>query len=140
LTGFFAEGVAAHSLFGVVHLRHDGGKGYNIGVSGIGNTYRIPPPSPPDSISVNSTHLVIVSYDFVEGARNDVVNLWVDPPVNTFGKTEPKPSATVKLELEARNVECIFIQQHSSRNTPGVEMDEMRVGTTWASVTAAARK
>lgn len=85
--------------------------------------------------SPGSTHLIVAAYSFVPGAANDVVKLWVDPPLASFGGTEPPPSAiatTTSGDLAA--ISQLFLWQRDSTNPP-LDLDELIVATAWAEVT-----
>lgn len=83
-----------------------------------------------------STHLLVVKYTFVAGAGNDVVELFVDPVPGS-----PEPAATITATdadaSEPANLSGVGIRQGTAANAPTQQVDGIRVGTTWASVTAA---
>jgi hypothetical protein len=85
----------------------------------------------------NTPILVVASYSIVSGASNDVVKMWVNP---NLGTTEPTANYTVTNNgtADLANLNRVFIRQDSATATPFVEMDEMRIGSTWADVTPAA--
>jgi hypothetical protein len=98
-------------------------------------------------LAVGSTVFLVASYESVAGANNDIVKMWINPSANTFGVAEdmlpaetlispvpPNPGAGADLSTVATFV---------LRNNPNIyqntnwQFDELRVGTTWASVTTA---
>jgi hypothetical protein len=128
----FSEG--STTTFGAtVWLRSDGA-GYDIGINPkttATNTAWTSGTTP-----LNSTVLVVVSYQMVAGTLNDVVRLWVNP---VPGGAEPTvtASATNGVASDLVNINRILIRQDGTTATPSIEMDEFRIGTTWASVTPA---
>jgi hypothetical protein len=90
--------------------------------------------------TLNSTVFVVVSYEFVTNTGNDIVNIWVNPSSSTFGgATAPAASATATnlTGTDLTGIYQVFIRQDSDTETPTMEMDELRIGTSWADVTPA---
>ncbi|HAP34694.1 MAG TPA: hypothetical protein DCQ28_01675 [Bacteroidetes bacterium] len=86
--------------------------------------------------SLNTTYLIVVSYEIVPGDTNDVVNMWINPDVSTFGGTEPAPTLTATNTLtDLTGLSRFNIRQNSTTGTPFIEIDELRIATTWADVT-----
>lgn len=88
--------------------------------------------------SLNTTYLIVASYKFIDGATNDSSYLWINPDASTFGKTQPAPTlGTVNNTTDLTGLMRFFVRQDLANTTPFVEMDELRIGTTWAQVTSA---
>jgi hypothetical protein len=88
--------------------------------------------------SINTTYLIVASYKFIDGTTNDSSYLWINPDASSFGKTEPAPTlGTVNNTADLTGVARFFIRQDLANTTPFIEMDELRIGTTWAEVTRA---
>jgi hypothetical protein len=88
------------------------------------------------TLSVGSTYLVVLSYNFVPGANNDSVSLWIDPSSSTFGNaTAPTPTGIRSQSSMSDPVSSIDRFIWTSANT-NVVVDELRIGTTWADVTS----
>ena len=91
-------------------------------------------------VNESQTFFVVVRQHIIPGAQNDVYDLWINPPANTFFTNEtdvPLPDATVGA-LTTDGTE------DSSGTGPGrfvvasganANFDEFRVGGTWADVT-----
>lgn len=90
--------------------------------------------------AAGQTVFVVGAYEIIAGANNDKAYMWINPDVNSFGAgLAPAPTLTsapggtvadssaVILSFSLRNVNTV--------GNPGVEFDELRVGTTWADVT-----
>jgi hypothetical protein len=83
--------------------------------------------------SINTTVFVVISYQIVSGSTNDVVKMWINP---TPGQTEPAATLSATNGLtDLANLNRILIRQDGASATPNIEMDELRIGTTWADVT-----
>lgn len=89
------------------------------------------------------TVFVVAAYEFIAGATNDRVSMWINPDALTFGaNTPPTPTITSQpfgsvadsfastIAFNIRNVNTV--------GNPTVRFDELRVGTDWASVTPSA--
>lgn len=79
---------------------------------------------------------IVVSYDFVTGATNDTSRLWINP---TLGATTP-PTADLTATAIGTDLAAagrINLRQPSDNSGMSLEVDEIRAGTTWASVTPA---
>lgn len=81
-------------------------------------------------LTFGTTYLVVVKYD--TAASPTVVTLWVNP--SNLGATEPSSTVTNNSGTTAfATTASIFLRNNGT--TPKVEIDEVRVGTTWAEVT-----
>lgn len=109
------------------------GTSFDLGISA-----RITSPVSWSSIkALDSTYLIVASYQFVDGTTNDVCNMWINPDPATFGAATP-PTATLTSTnntTDLTGVARVQIRQDAVEKTPFIQMDEIRIGTTWASVT-----
>ncbi len=109
------------------------GANYNVGISAgsvIGNLNWAT-----NTLVVGTTYLVVVSHQLVAGTSNDVSKVWIDP---TIGGAEPAFNATSTnlTGSDLASIQRIFLRQSSTTETPQtLIIDEIRVGTTWSSVT-----
>ena len=127
----FNEGTGSN-FGGTVWLRSDGA-GFDVGIN--------PRTTAANTVwstgtqSINTTLFVVVSYQIVAGSSNDIVNLWINP---TPGSSMPAVTLTATNSgTDLANLNRILLRQDGTTSTPFVEMDELRVGTTWADVTPA---
>lgn len=87
-----------------------------------------------DEFELGKTYLVVMSYEFKESTKNDVVQLWVNPAV---ASTEPKPNAAINSAThtgaDMKSFQAIELRQGSSATKVGPEVivDAIRVGTAW---------
>ncbi len=90
----------------------------------------------PGDLTTNTNYFLVTSYELVSGAGNDVAQLWLNP---SLGGTMPAADATVTNTggADLSSVEKFLFRQATNTTTPGVQIDEVRVGNTWADVTPA---
>ncbi|MDY5966173.1 MAG: choice-of-anchor J domain-containing protein, partial [Sodaliphilus sp.] len=87
-----------------------------------------------EEFELGKTYLVVMSYEFKEGTKNDVVQLWVNPAV---ASTEPQPNAAINSAThtgaDMKSFQAIELRQGSSATKAGPEVivDAIRVGTAW---------
>ena len=87
-----------------------------------------------EEFELGKTYLVVMSYEFKTGDKNDVVQLWVNPAVTS---TEPKPNAAINSAThtgaDMKSFQAIELRQGSSATKVGPEVivDAIRVGTAW---------
>ena len=87
-----------------------------------------------EEFELGKTYLVVMSYEFKTGDKNDVVQLWVNPAV---ASTEPKPNAAINSAThtgaDMKSFQAIELRQGSSSTKVGPEVivDAIRVGTAW---------
>lgn len=87
-----------------------------------------------EEFELGKTYLVVMSYEFKEGTKNDVVQLWVNPAV---ASTEPQPNAAINSAThtgaDMKSFQAIKLRQGSSATKVGPEVivDAIRVGTAW---------
>lgn len=83
------------------------------------------------SQNLNSVVLVVLSYNVDTG----VINGWINPSSADFGAgSAPTPDFT-DTDGSPAAIDRLLLRQDSNGETPNMIMDELRVGTTWASVT-----
>ena len=83
-----------------------------------------------DSIySTGTTYLVVVAYQFVDGATNDLVKLWVNPDLSG---PEPTPLLTKDDPLNTDIIIGSFaFRQGPSTASPYLKLDGLIIGTSW---------
>src|SRR4029450_8736330 len=86
-------------------------------------------------LSPGTTYLVVVSYQFNGGASNDVAKVWINPVIGGAEPTQDAISTNIGV-TDATSIQRFFIRQDAANATAGsLAVAELRVGTTWASVT-----
>jgi hypothetical protein len=82
------------------------------------------------SYPYNTTILLVLKYQFVEGASNDVVSLFVNPVISA---TEPTPTLTsTSVITDPANIGSIALRQGGNSSSPVVKIDGIRVTDSWA--------
>ncbi len=86
------------------------------------------------SYQTGETYFVVVGYMFVDGLANDMVDLWINPVV---GAAQTAPLLfDAHTGTDFTSIDNFFFRQDSDGETPaGLQIDQLRVGTTWESVT-----
>jgi hypothetical protein len=80
----------------------------------------------------------VAKYTFGAGAGDDTVALWVNPATNSFNGTEPAASIAATNTgntTDPAQLQYVFVRANSSTTSGVNEVDDIRVGTTWADVT-----
>lgn len=132
--GYFANLMQAGStsVFGAcvwTRLSTTAGK-YNIGISTRSNsavTWLATDFDP------GVSYFVVSAYVFNGGSNDDVAKIWLN--TTAIGGAEPAEDAVAAAGSDMTSVERFLLRQANTTGTPFIEMDEIRVGTTWASVT-----
>ncbi len=131
-TGFIQDNNTS-SFGGAVWTRASTTAGkYNIGISTRSNSAVSWLAA---DLDPGTSYFVVRAYDFMSGTGDDVARIWLNP---VPGNPEPTAGATAIAGADMANIGRAFIRQDNTTNTPFVEMDELRVGTDWASVTPGA--
>jgi hypothetical protein len=123
-------GTSISSLFGrVAATTSNSGANYRLSISNT-STGTLTYTENPVDLNFGTTYLVVVKYD--RAASPTVATLWVNPsslggiePVSTLTNNSGTATVTAFASIALRN----------SSATPKAEIDEIRVGETWASVT-----
>jgi pectate lyase len=77
-----------------------------------------------------TTYLIVAKYEWVEGAGNDRVTVWVNP--ENLGGTDDSGN---KVFTSAGNDGTANVGRLYINRGPTLDLDELRIGTTWAAVT-----
>jgi len=127
------SGSSVSTFFARLHIRKgSSGNTVQIGVANRGAASSVQPTFSTNNLAVNQTHFVVVKYDIGSGAAS----LWVNPTTNFGAATEAGGALTNTAGTTSiSQAASICIRQGTS--TGNIEIDEIRVGQTWASVTPA---
>jgi hypothetical protein len=98
----------------------------------------------PVKYAINTPIFIVSEYEiigtYVAGTPNDKSAMWINPDPLTFENSAP-PLATITGDLTGSGINDInplnrfYLKQDAVTSTPFVEIDEIRIGLTWASVT-----
>lgn len=129
----FMLGSSGSTFGNTIWVRTNGLGGFNLGINKgttAANTVYAS-----DNLSLSNTYFIVSSYEFVSGTLNDIANLWVNPDSSTFGAGSA-PSVSAFATNSGGDVANISVfQLRGANGSPGGVMDELRIGTDWASVT-----
>jgi len=103
---------------------------FDIGFGNMSST----PPTTSGTFNVGDDIFVVMSYD----VDNGEVDLWVNPSSSDFGGTAPTATITGTDASPATSISKFILRQDSPGETPFIQFDELRIGTTWSDVTPAA--
>ena len=82
-----------------------------------------------------NTYLIVLAYKFLAGSSsNDEVDLWVDPIPLGNASSIPTPTLVTTNGSDAASLQSVYFMAPSSQGLALFYLDELRVGTDWASV------
>jgi autotransporter-associated beta strand protein len=85
------------------------------------------------------TIFVVGSYTFGPDTGDDTSKMWINPAPATFGAgTAPAPTLTTIAGTDLANISSFMWRQGNLAVPKGVTVDDLRMDTTWAQVTAPA--
>lgn len=128
--GYFAGfGANSTNFSTTVWTRATAGGGFNIGLQNSTSTTGI---QWSDEYALNATLFIVGSFNI----DTDVASLWVNPSSTSFGAVEaPSVTFSAAAGTTRTSLDRFFLRQDSASETPDMIVDEIRVGTSWASVT-----
>ncbi len=118
--GYFMHLIQTGTTFAARVFAQPSGGGMNVGVSNSSTA----PTYNPTVLALNSTHLIVVKFDFTTGFSY----IWLNPPM---GGAEPTPDQTSATSVTF-SAGAVALRQYSA--TQNFVVDGIRVGTTWADV------
>ena len=75
---------------------------------------------------------IVIAYDL----DNDELKMWVVPPATSFGTNTPPAADVTDTGATSATINRFILRQDSTSETPAMDFDELRIGTSWAEVTA----
>jgi hypothetical protein len=105
----------------------DPGTTFDIGYGSLSSN----PPVTPGTYNVGDEIFVVMSYDTSTGDAS----VWINPNSGDFGGSAPATSLTENDAFTPFFIGQFFLRQDSTGETPFVQFDELRIGTSWAYVT-----
>lgn len=84
-------------------------------------------------LQVGQTYFVVVGYTFGENASDDMADLWIDPVVGGIQTTPDVMDVHTGTDLGS--ISRFFFRQDDPDETGAIQIDALRVGTTWEDVT-----
>lgn len=158
------DGLTANSATsaGALTIHADAsGTGYNLGVAVRDAPAAATRVFDTTAYGTSDTLLVVVKYVIGSGNKDDGAYLYINPPSSSFGGTEPASATVSSLSANAASeydyfynnttgVQLVdsggvtvnslrsFFLRNNSVEPMNIQIDDVRVGTTWADVTPAA--
>ncbi len=80
-------------------------------------------------LTYNTNYLIVVEYVFKEGAKNDSVNLWVNPTKSSTTPTLVCDTALANAKNDMTKIAGVFLRQNN--NGSKLSIDEIKVATSW---------
>ena len=133
--GYFFGFIEANStsVFGATvwtRLSATAGK-YNIGIASRTTAANVS--WLPNDLDPGTNYFITTAFDIISGTGNDVARIWLNSAA--LGAAEPTANATAVPGTDPLSIGRVLLRQDNATNTPFIEVDEVRVGTTWESVT-----
>ncbi|SNR17657.1 T9SS type A sorting domain-containing protein [Tenacibaculum jejuense] len=89
------------------------------------------PPFTTSTYNLGDVLFIVMAYDL----DNEVVSLWINPDSATFEGAAPTPDLGGNDPSAPSFINTFILRQDSTNETPTIEIDELRIATTWAEVT-----
>jgi len=90
----------------------------------------------PGTYTTGTNYTVVVAYTFGAGASDDTTKLWVNP---TAGDEATPLITDTHTGTDLSSIVSFFLRQDSVTETPSVEVDNLKVSTTFADVLSNSR-
>ncbi len=137
----FAGLSSATSTVGAsVYFKWDGIEGSNkflIGTAVRGASASVPVYTA-STYDINKPILIVGCYEIVDGLLNDKTYMWINPSADDLGLSS-SPMAILTAEggaaSDLTSLGYFYIRQDAATLTPYINMDELRIGLSWADVT-----
>ena len=128
------------AISGRLILKPVGTTGYQVGAgkaSGTASSFAFTPVETP--FALNENVLIVGRYTFNTGSTtDDVFDMWVNPSSATFADNALEPAPTISSTTlgDGGQIATFILRQTDNVVPAGIQMDELRVDTTWAHVTS----
>ncbi len=131
----FSDTLGNTELMGINLLKNEasirlGVVKYSSSVSASSSAFFTSDPGANLSVDGSTTYLVVAKYEWVEGITNDVVTLWVNPTALGGGEASGNKISTSSGEDGIGGAGRLTLCRGAN-----VNIDELRIGQTWADVT-----
>jgi len=120
------------NFFGKVFMAESGGSWY-FGVSKLASTGPVLSANP---LVIGSTYLLVLKYEILEGSGNDNVSLYILD--GEIPSAEPTSPTIIASDLTATDFNPGGIALRQFNSSQNVQVDGIRIGTTWADAVTAA--
>lgn len=134
--GYFAAfGSSSSNLGGTLWSKRIDDTSFNLGIEVRTATGATNTSFDTTAYVTGQTYFIVVGYTFGAAASDDTVSLWVNP---TVGAAQPAATITdpqTAAGTDLASISTFLLRQDSTTETPALQIDELRIGTTWVQVT-----
>jgi hypothetical protein len=102
------------------------GTGYVLGISKTATA----PVSWSSAFTVATSHLIVLGYEIKTGSSNDIVSLWIDPPITTIQPGADFSTSTGSDFGGGSSIDGFMLRQ--ATGTPNVSIDNIGISTSWS--------
>ena len=88
----------------------------------------------PAIYALNTTYLIVLKYDIIADATNDVASIFINPPLNAAIPTTGWLSNTDVAGTDLANIGSIALRQGGAQTAAALKLDGVRVGTSWSDI------
>ncbi|HLG33024.1 MAG TPA: hypothetical protein VI362_08265, partial [Ignavibacteriaceae bacterium] len=81
-------------------------------------------------LNIGTTYLIVMSYQVITGTVNDIVSLWINPPVDG---SQPVADLNQTAGIDLAEVARFAVRQ-GFNTTPNASIDGIRVATDWSEI------
>jgi hypothetical protein len=89
------------------------------------------------SYALNTTYLIVLKFEIVSGATNDVSAIYINPPLNAPIPASGWISNTDASGTDLTNLGSVALRQ-AGTNGPALKLDGIRISTDWEDIVGAA--
>jgi len=86
------------------------------------------------NFDLNTTYLIVLRYEILEGASNDVASIFVNPTLNAPLPTSGWITNTDAASTDVAQLGSVALRQGSSASAAALFLDGIRVSTNWADI------
>ncbi len=126
-TGFLPLTGTSNFMGRILIRKGTAGNTYQLGIRGNANSTST---FSAKDLDVNTTHLVVFAYTFLNGTANDSTLLWINPDLTN----QPVYDAGSKMVgSDATDISRVFLRQ-GNLGTPNAKIDGIHVGLGWSDI------
>jgi hypothetical protein len=83
---------------------------------------------------LNTTYLIVLRHEIIEGASNDVSSIYINPPLNMSIPMTGWISNTDASGTDLTELGTVALRKGTAANAPGLILDGLRVSNDWADI------
>lgn len=129
----FGQTTIGTTFRGRVFVRRDASNNVSFGISQSTTTVNYSAAS----YALNTTYLIVLRYEVIDGTANDVSSIYINPTLNAAIPSTGWISNTDAAGTDLANVGSVALRQGGATTAPGLKLDGIRVSTTWSDIVGA---